>query len=103
MPSLSPETVSQSIAALSRRLHAVEDELAIVRLLTSYGFAVDSNDADGCADLYSADAVISIDDTVRLSGPEQIRTLVTSDAHQAILPGCAHVMGPFTVDVSSDK
>jgi SnoaL-like domain len=45
---------------------------------------------------------VTIDDAVRLEGREEIRTIVTSDAHQAILPGCAHVMGPFTVEVSGD-
>jgi uncharacterized protein (TIGR02246 family) len=90
------------VEQLAARLQAVEDELAITRLLTSYGFAVDGDDADACAALYSPDALVTIDDAVRLEGREEIRTIVTSDAHQAILPGCAHVMGPFTVEVSGD-
>jgi uncharacterized protein (TIGR02246 family) len=93
------EALVQTLAA---RLQTVEDELAITRLLTSYGFAVDGDDADACADLYSPDALVTIDDAVRLEGRDAIRTIVTSDAHQAILPGCAHVMGPFTVQVSGD-
>jgi uncharacterized protein (TIGR02246 family) len=91
-----------TVERLAARLQAVEDELAITRLLTSYGFAVDGDDPDGCADLYAPDAVVTIDDTVRLAGRDELRTIVTSEAHQAILPGCAHVMGPFTVDVSGD-
>jgi uncharacterized protein (TIGR02246 family) len=90
------------VTELAARLAAVEDELAITRLLTSYGFAVDGDDADACAALYSPDALVTIDDAVRLEGRAEIRTIVTSDAHQAILPGCAHVMGPFTVEVSGD-
>jgi uncharacterized protein (TIGR02246 family) len=93
------ETLVEQLAA---RLQAVEDELAITRLLTSYGFAVDGNDADACAALYSPGALVTIDDAVRLEGRDEIRTIVTSDAHQAILPGCAHVMGPFTVEVTGD-
>ena len=88
------------VAELAARLSAVEDELAITRLLTSYGFAVDGDDADACADLYSPDALVTIDDATTLHGRDEVRTIVTSDAHQAILPGCAHVMGPFTVHVS---
>ena len=91
-----------SLEQLSVRLQAVEDELAITRLLTSYGFAVDGDDADACAGIYAPDALVTIDDAVRLEGRDQIRTIVTSEAHQAILPGCAHVMGPFTVHVDGD-
>jgi ketosteroid isomerase-like protein len=91
-----------TVQRLAARLQAVEDELAITRLLTSYGFAVDGDDSDGCADLYSPDAVVTIDDVTTLRGRAELRGIVTSDAHQAILPGCAHVMGPFTVHVSAD-
>ncbi len=90
------------VEQLAARLQAVEDELAITRLLTSYGFAVDGDDADACAALYAPDALVTIDDAVRLEGRDEIRTIVTSDAHQAILPGCAHVMGPFAVEVSGN-
>ncbi|HEX4018411.1 MAG TPA: nuclear transport factor 2 family protein [Frankiaceae bacterium] len=90
------------VASLAARLQAVEDELAITRLLTSYGFAVDGDDPDACADIYTPDAIATIDDTVTLTGREELRGIVTSEAHQAILPGCAHVMGPFTIYVNGD-
>jgi uncharacterized protein (TIGR02246 family) len=93
------EELVQSLAA---RLQAVEDELAITRLLTSYGFAVDGDDPDGCADIYTSDAVVIIDAATTLQGRDEVRGIVTSDAHQAILPGCAHVMGPFTINVWGD-
>ena len=101
-PSSSVSDLEALVEQLAARLQAVEDELAITRLLTSYGFAVDGDDADACAALYSPDALVTIDDAVRLEGRDEIRTIVTSDAHQAILPGCAHVMGPFTVAVTGD-
>ncbi len=94
--------LAQTVQDLSTRLQRVEDELAVTRLLTCYGFAVDGDDADGCADLYSGDAVVTLDDVVTLTGRQQIRSIVTSDAHQAVLPDCAHVMGPFAVEVSGD-
>lgn len=98
-----PKTLEEVVSRLADRVQALEDELAITRLLTSYGFAVDGDDPDGCADLYAPDAVVTIDDTVTLTGRAEVRTIVTSDAHQEILPGCAHVMGPFTVAVSGDS
>lgn len=91
-----------TVAQLAARLQAVEDELAITRLLTSYGFAVDGDDPDACAALYAPDALVTIDGNVTLRGHEELRGIVTSEAHQAILPGCAHVMGPFTVHVTGD-
>jgi len=94
--------LTQLVHDLSARLQRVEDELAITRLLTSYGFAVDSGDADGCADLYADDAVVTLDAAVTLTGRDEIRSIVTSDVHQAVLPHCAHVMGPFTVETSGD-
>ncbi len=99
---MTPQALEDVVARLAERVQSLEDELAITRLLTSYGFAVDGDDADGCAEIYTPDAVVSIDDTVLLTGREEVRTIVTSDAHQAILPGCAHVMGPFTVAVRGD-
>jgi ketosteroid isomerase-like protein len=97
-----PPPPDEAVARLAERVQALEDELAITRLLTSYGFAVDGDDADGCAEIYAPDAIVRIDDTVTLTGRDELRTIVTCDAHQAILPGCAHVMGPFTVAVSAD-
>jgi uncharacterized protein (TIGR02246 family) len=94
--------LEETVERLAARLQAVEDELAITRLLTSYGFAVDGDDPDACADIYTADAIVTIDHATALKGRDQLRGIVTSDAHQAILPGCAHVMGPFTINVWGD-
>jgi uncharacterized protein (TIGR02246 family) len=96
-------TLDDMVAWLAARVTALEDELAITRLLTSYGFAVDGDDAEGCADIYTDDAVVTIDGATRLAGRAEVRTIVTCDAHQGILPGCAHVMGPFAVQVDGDR
>jgi uncharacterized protein (TIGR02246 family) len=96
-------TLEEVVSRLATRVQSLEDELAITRLLTSYGFAVDGDDPDGCADLYTADAQFVLDGKPLLSGREELRTIVTSETHQAILPGCAHVMGPFAVEVAGDR
>jgi uncharacterized protein (TIGR02246 family) len=102
MPVDDPD-LRQLVADLATRVTTLEDELAITRLLTSYGFAVDGDDADACAALYAEDAVVTIDGRTELTGRDQVRGIVTSDGHQAILPGCAHVMGPFTVELAGDR
>jgi ketosteroid isomerase-like protein len=96
-------TLEEVVTQLATRVRSLEDELMITRLLTAYGLAVDGNDADGCADLYSPEAEFWLDGEKTLSGRAELSTIVTSEAHQAILPGCAHVMGPFAVEVSGDR
>ena len=41
------EDLRETVAALARRVQALEDELAIHRVIVRYGFAVDSGEAEG--------------------------------------------------------
>ena len=95
--------LAKTIAGLEARIQRLEDERAIIDVLTSYGFAVDADDPDLTAALYSAEAVIDIDAAVTISGRAEIADMVRGEAHQAILPDCAHVMGPFVVRVDGDQ
>ena len=90
------------IAALERRLRVLEDEADIRSVLVAYGFGVDSGDAAGTAALYSTDSRTVIDSSVIIDGARGIHEMVLGTEHQAILPGCAHVMGPFDVEVVGD-
>jgi ketosteroid isomerase-like protein len=87
---------------LARRVQVLEDEQAIHRTLVRYGFAVDSNDADALVALYTDDTVIEIDGTPLFHGSDGARALVNSPAHQAILPNCAHMIGPLSIEVDGD-
>jgi ketosteroid isomerase-like protein len=93
---------TQALEDLAHRVQVLEDERAIHRTLVRYGFAVDSNDADALVTLSTADTVIEIDGTPLFRGSEGARALVNSPAHQAILPNCAHVIGPLSIEVSGD-
>jgi uncharacterized protein (TIGR02246 family) len=91
------------MAVLDRRLRVLEDEREVRELLVRYGFAVDSGDADATAALYTHDCVIDVDrGTAVFHGTEGARGLVTSEAHQAILPRCAHMIGPLAVRLDGD-
>jgi uncharacterized protein (TIGR02246 family) len=94
---------SDLLASVLRRLEALEDERAIQTVLTRYGFAVDSGDADATANIYTEDCHIDIDAVAFMDGSAGARSIVTSEAHQAIMPNCAHVMGPFVVQLDGDK
>jgi uncharacterized protein (TIGR02246 family) len=91
------------IANLQRRIEALEDERAIQALLTRYGIAVDSGDAEATGQIYADDCLIDIDNASFMSGRREARGIVTSPQHQAIMPNCAHVMGPFEVRLFGDR
>lgn len=95
--------LEQQVAELTRRVRELEDEQAIHRTLVRYGFAVDSNDADALTQLYTDDCVIEIDGVPLFRGSDGARALVNSAPHQAILPNCAHMMGPFSIEVDGDR
>ena len=90
------------VADLVARVRRLEDERAIVDVLTRYGFAVDVGDADATAALYTPDTVIDLGPTSQFTGTEGAKQLVRDERHQAIVGRCAHTMGPFVVDVDID-
>jgi len=94
---------TQMLEHLAHRVQVLEDEGAIHRTLVRYGFAVDSNDADTLVTLYTDDTVIEIDGTPLFHGSDGARALVNSPAHQAILPNCAHMIGPLSIEVDGNR
>ena len=96
------DDVSPRLAALERRLQAVEDELAIHRLIVRYGLAVDTGDAARTVAVFSEDGVYDAD--VRLMrGREEVADMVRSDRHQDMVGRCAHQIGPALVRVDGDR
>jgi hypothetical protein len=81
-------TVEERLAALEQRLRRAEDELAIARLMASYGPAEDGEyDVDGWHMRSRAD----------------VAEMVRSPAHQGLISGgSAHFLGPVRVDVDGD-
>jgi uncharacterized protein (TIGR02246 family) len=96
------DDLSQRLAALERRLQAVEDELAIHRLIVRYGLAVDTGDAARTAAVFDEDGVYDAD--VRfMRGRAEVADMVRSDRHQAMVGRCAHQIGPALVRVDGDR
>jgi uncharacterized protein (TIGR02246 family) len=91
------------LGALERRIAALEDELAIHRLIVRYGFAVDTGDAEATAALFSDDTVYDVDTTLVMRGREGVAGMVRGPRHQSLLPNCAHTIGPAVVTVDGDR
>lgn len=94
--------LAQQLETLSRRVQALEDELAIHRLIVRYGLAVDTGDADRTAAVFTPDGVYDTD--VRLMhGRASVADMVRSEHHQRMVGQCAHQIGPAVVRVDGDR
>jgi len=90
------------VVGLTERVRALEDELAVRRVIAAYGPAVDSGDAAAAAALWTKDAVYDMD-VGTLHGAEGIAEMVVGEGHQEIiLGGSAHNIGPASVEVTGD-
>lgn len=89
------------LEALELRLRAVEDELAVHRVIVRYGLAVDIGDAEGSAAVFAPDGIYDAD--VRLMrGRADVSDMVRSDRHQNMVGRCAHQIGPAVVRIDGD-
>jgi ketosteroid isomerase-like protein len=96
------DDVEQRLADLTRRVQALEDELAIHRVIVRYGLAVDVGDADQAAAAFTEDTVYDVDVGV-MRGRDGVRDMVLGPRHQAMVGNCAHQIGPAVVEVSGDR
>ena len=62
------------LAALEARIARIEDERAIIRLQTAYGYYVDKAQWDEAADLFARDATLEIAARGLYRGQDRIRT-----------------------------
>ena len=108
---MSQQGLAARISALERRVQAAEDELAIRNLIVRYGLAVDLGDAQAVADVFTPDAEFAVGNAsgdlrgadVVFRGRAQIMNDLVLGPHQALLPNCAHTIGPVVVRVDGDR
>ena len=90
------------LTALETRLQAAEDEIAIIRLVASYGPLVDSGSVDHAPALFAPNGVYDIN-IGRMTGPRAIADMLGGAGHQDLLTkGIAHVMGLPWVRLDGD-
>ena len=97
------DELQETVRALETRLRAVEDELALYRLMTSYGPAADSGDGEKASEIWTTDGVYDSDGPGELVGRDAIAGMLAGEGHQAMVPGCAHVNTPAVVTVDGDR
>lgn len=103
MITLTQSTPDDRLATLEARLARVEDELAIHRLLTSYGPLVDAGRAEEVADVWTEDGVYDVDGAY-LDGRAQIIEMVQGSTHQGFINnGSAHINAPAHIEVDGDS
>jgi NAD(P)-dependent dehydrogenase (short-subunit alcohol dehydrogenase family) len=96
-------TVEERLALLEQRLRRAEDELAIARLMASYGPLADAGDADAVAGLWAEDGEYDVDGW-HMRSRADIAEMVRSPAHQGLISGgSAHFLGPVHIDVAGDE
>lgn len=85
------------------RLTLLEDRDAIRDLIARYGVLADRGDADGVAALWETDGIYAVGGFGEARGHAEIAALISGPVHQALMAdGCAHVMGPVTIDINGD-
>jgi hypothetical protein len=96
-------TDEDRLAGLERRLQRLEDEVAVLRLVNSWGPAVDTGSSGAAAALWHEDGVLE-SDLSRLEGPGAVFAMVESDGQQALITqGCAHVQSAPIVRIDGDE
>lgn len=90
------------LAELERRLHRIEDEREIERMIASYGPLVDAGEADAVAVLWSEEGTYDVEGWSMRSRAD-IAAMVRSPQHQGLIGGgCCHFLGPAVVSVDGD-
>ncbi len=93
----------ERLARLEERVGRLEDELAITRLVASYGPLVDAGEAEAVAGLWAEDGRYDVEGW-QMASREDIRAMVESDGHQGLIEGgCSHFLGPVHVHLDGDE
>ena len=91
------------IAALEARLARVEGELAIHRLLASYGPLADAGLGPEAAALWTADGVYEPGGMTRAEGATALEAIYSGDRHQGLIArGSMHMTAPVRVTIDGD-
>jgi hypothetical protein len=93
----------EELQRLSETLRVLEDEREIIRLISSYGPAVDSGQSDVAAAIWTETGVYDTDSAV-WRGRAEIAGMVESAAHQGLIAeGAAHVVGVPHIQISGHR
>jgi hypothetical protein len=93
---------AERLAELERRLHSIEDEREIERMIARYGPLVDAGEADEAAALWAENGTYDVEGWT-MRGRADVAAMVRSPDHQGLIArGCCHFLGPAVVTVDGD-
>jgi hypothetical protein len=96
--------LEERLAAMEARVRIMEDEMAIVRLISSYGPTVDSGQSQVAAALWTANGTYDVGGMEAFAGTEAIAALFDRESHQGLIRGGAgHVLNQPWVRVVGDR
>lgn len=92
-----------TIEDLECRIAELEDRLAILQLVASYGPAVDSLDRDGVAALWAEDGRYDFGGDP-LEGREAVASLIDLDTHRGYVgKGSSHILSLSRIEIDGDR
>lgn len=96
-------TIGDRVAALETRVRAAEDQLEIIRLLNTYGPAVDSGSAAAAAGLWTEDGIYDAGGVTRFT-PEALIAMYNDEGHQGLVhTGSSHLTATPRIEVNGDE
>ena len=96
--------IEERLAALETRLRAAEDQLEIIRLLTTYGPAVDSGMSRIAAQLWVEGGTYDVGGVGPITGHDKIAAIYEAAGHQKIIhEGCSHLITTPRITVNGDE
>lgn len=96
-------SIEERLAALETRVRAAEDHLEIIRLLNTYGPAVDSGSAQAAANLWAEDGIYDAGGVTRFT-PEALITMYNDAGHQGLVhTGSSHLTATPRIEINGDE
>lgn len=91
------------LSDLEERVRSLEDQVALYRLIASWGPAADTANGRAASSFWSEDAVL-IAETHRIEGALAVGAMIDSEGqHDLVRQGCAHVQGLPVVNIDGDQ
>lgn len=96
--------IEERFLAIEKRLQAAEDELAIVRLLNTYGPLVDSGEADKAVRVYKEGGFLDVEGYPRQVAYDGIAAPLKGEAQtQMNAAGCMHVVSSPKIKLNGNR
>lgn len=97
-------TVEQRLEVLEARMRAAEDELAIIRLLNSYGPMVDSGASEAAAALWVDGGIYDFTGGAVAAAPDGLVAAYEGPEHQGLVhDGCSHLTATPHITLNGDR